>query len=237
MVDHQNKLSTQFNKLVEIIYEANYWAQKDNSDLVKEKHVKNAIKEKRYRSSMIEERIQEQIKHQILMIDIYGHKVGQINGLAVYEMGEHLFGRPVRITAKTFMGESGLVNIEREIRMSGSIHSKGVLTLNGYMGAQYAQDKPLSLTASLTFEQSYQGIEGDSASSAELYALLSSLAGVELYQGIAVTGSVNQNGEIQPVGGVNQKNRRLLSGLQRPGFGWKTGRYYTPSECCEPDAG
>ena len=223
MVDHQNKLSTQFNKLVEIIYEANYWAQKDHSDLVKEKHVKNAIKEKRYRSSMIEERIQEQIKHQILMIDVYGHKVGQINGLAVYEMGEHLFGRPVRITAKTFMGESGLVNIEREIRMSGSIHSKGVLTLNGYMGAQYAQDKPLSLTASLTFEQSYQGIEGDSASSAELYALLSSLAGVDLYQGIAVTGSVNQNGEIQPVGGVNQKIEGFYQVCKDRGLDGKQG--------------
>ncbi|MGI5880720.1 MAG: Lon protease family protein [Syntrophomonadaceae bacterium] len=223
MVDHQNKLSTQFNKLVEIIYEANYWAKKDNSNLVEEKHVKNAIKEKRYRSAMIEERIQEQIKRQMLMIDIYGHKTGQINGLAVYEMGEHLFGRPVRITAKTFMGESGLVNIEREIRMSGSIHSKGVLTLNGYMGAQYAQDKPLSLTASLTFEQSYQGIEGDSASSAELYALLSSLAGVNIYQGIAVTGSVNQNGEIQPVGGVNQKIEGYFQVCKAQGLDGKQG--------------
>lgn len=205
MVDHQDKLTTLFNKLVEVIYEANSWAKLDKSPLVKGKHVMRAISEKRYRSSLIEDHVHDSINNETLMIDVHGYRIGQINGLAVYEMGDHQFGRPVRITAKTFMGESGLVNIEREIRMSGSIHSKGVLTLNGYMGAQYAQDKPLSLTASLTFEQSYQGIEGDSASSAELYALLSSLSSAAIYQGIAVTGSVNQNGEIQPVGGVNQK--------------------------------
>jgi len=205
MVDDQNKLTTQFNKLVEIIYEADSWAAQDNAAVVTGDHVRKAIEEKRYRASLMEDRLHELISNETLLIDVHGSRIGQINGLAVYELGDHQFGRPVRITAKTFMGESGLVNIEREIRMSGSIHSKGVLTLNGYMGAQYAQDKPLSLTASLTFEQSYQGIEGDSASSAELYAILSSLSGVPIYQGIAVTGSVNQNGEIQPVGGVNQK--------------------------------
>ena len=205
MVDDQNKLTTQFNKLVEIIYEADSWAAQDNAAVVIGDHVRKAIEEKRYRASLMEDRLHELISNETLLIDVHGSRIGQINGLAVYELGDHQFGRPVRITAKTFMGESGLVNIEREIRMSGSIHSKGVLTLNGYMGAQYAQDKPLSLTASLTFEQSYQGIEGDSASSAELYAILSSLSGVPIYQGIAVTGSVNQNGEIQPVGGVNQK--------------------------------
>lgn len=205
MVDDQNKLSTQFNKLAEIIYEADSWARQENAAVVTGAHVCKAIREKRYRASLIEDRLHDLIRNETLLIDVHGSRVGQINGLAVYELGDHQFGKPVRITAKTFMGESGLVNIEREIRMSGSIHSKGVLTLNGYMGAQYAQDKPLSLTASLTFEQSYQGIEGDSASSAELYALLSSLAEVPIYQGIAVTGSVNQNGEIQPVGGVNQK--------------------------------
>jgi lon-related putative ATP-dependent protease len=205
MADDRNKLTTLFNRLVEIIYEANSWAKRDGSELVEQQHVIKAIEEKKYRSSMLEERSLELIKQSILLINVDGWSIGEINGLAVYEVGDHTFGRPVRITAKTFMGEKGLVNIEREILMSGSIHSKGVLTLNGYMGAQYAQDKPLSLSASLTFEQSYQGIEGDSASSAELYALLSSLAEVPIYQGIAVTGSVNQNGEIQPVGGVNQK--------------------------------
>ncbi len=205
MVDDQDKLTTLFNKLVEIIYEANAWAKQGRASVVTGTHVMRAIKEKRYRASLVEDHMHDLISNETILIDVHGSQVGQINGLAVYELGDHQFGKPVRITAKTFMGESGLVNIEREIRMSGSIHSKGVLTLNGYMGAQYAQDKPLSLTASLTFEQSYQGIEGDSASSAELYALLSSLSGVPIYQGIAVTGSVNQNGEIQPVGGVNQK--------------------------------
>ncbi|MEN6462980.1 MAG: AAA family ATPase [Syntrophomonas sp.] len=205
MADDKNKLTTLFNKLVEIIYEANCWASYDHSEVVSGKHVKKAIAEKRYRSSMMEDKTQEYIDKNILMISVSGKKVGELNGLAVYAMGDLVFGKPVRITAKTYMGEKGLVNIEREIMMSGSIHSKGVLTLSGYLGSQYAQDKPLSLSASLTFEQSYSGIEGDSASSAELYALLSSLAEVPISQGIAVTGSVNQNGEIQPVGGVNHK--------------------------------
>jgi len=223
MADDRNKLTTLFNRLVEIIYEANSWAKRDRSELVEEQYVIKAIEEKKYRSSMLEERSLELIRQNILLINLDSWNVGEINGLAVYEVGDHIFGRPVRITAKTFMGEKGLVNIEREILMSGSIHSKGVLTLNGYMGAQYAQDKPLSLSASLTFEQSYQGIEGDSASSAELYALLSSLAEVPIYQGIAVTGSVNQNGEIQPVGGVNQKIEGFFKVCKERGLNGKQG--------------
>lgn len=223
MADHRNKLTTLFNRLVEIIYEANSWAGRDGADLVDGKHVAQAIEEKKYRSSMLEERSLEFIRRNMLLINVDNWKVGEINGLAVYEVGDHIFGRPVRITAKTFMGEKGLVNIEREILMSGSIHSKGVLTLNGYMGAQYAQDKPLSLSASLTFEQSYQGIEGDSASSAELYSLLSSLAELPIYQGIAVTGSVNQNGEIQPVGGVNQKIEGFFRVCKARGLNGKQG--------------
>ncbi len=223
MADDRNKLTTLFNRLVEIIYEANSWAMRDRSELVEEQHVIKAIEEKKYRSSMLEERSLELIRQNILLINVDGWNIGEINGLAVHEVGDHIFGRPVRITAKTFMGEKGLVNIEREILMSGSIHSKGVLTLNGYMGAQYAQDKPLSLSASLTFEQSYQGIEGDSASSAELYALLSSLAEVPIYQGIAVTGSVNQNGEIQPVGGVNQKIEGFFKVCRERGLNGKQG--------------
>ncbi len=205
MADDQSKMSTLFNKLVEIIYEANTWAEFEKKSLVDEGDVLKTLQEKKLRSSMMEEKIQEQIEKNTLIIHVEGNKVGEINGLAVYDMGDHSFGKPSRITAKTFMGEKGLINIEREIHMSGSIHSKGVLTLNGYLGSQYAQDKPLSLSASLTFEQTYGGIDGDSASSTELYAILSSLAEVPLKQGIAVTGSVNQNGEIQPVGGVNQK--------------------------------
>ncbi len=223
MAGDRSKLTTLFNRLVEIIYEANNWARQDSSELVEEQHVIKAIEEKKHRSSMLQERALELIKQNLLLINLDSWHVGEINGLAVYEIGDHIFGRPVRITAKTFMGEKGLVNIEREILMSGSIHSKGVLTLYGYMGAQYAQDKPLSLSASLTFEQSYQGIEGDSASSAELYALLSTLAEVPIYQGIAVTGSVNQNGEIQPVGGVNQKIEGFYKVCKERGLNGKQG--------------
>lgn len=205
IADSQDKLTTHFNKIVDIIYEANIYADYENKKLVEAKHVQEAIDEKRKRSAMLEEKIYELIEDELLMIDVSGEKIGEINGLAVYDPGDHSFGKPVRITAKTFMGERGIINIEREVRMSGSIHSKGVLTLNGYLGAQYAQDHTLSLSASLTFEQSYSGIEGDSASTAELYAIISSLADLPLKQGIAVTGSVNQNGEVQPVGGVNQK--------------------------------
>lgn len=223
MAEDQRKLSTLFNKLVEIIYEANGWACYEKAEIVRAEHVQKAIAEKKYRSAMIEEKIQEQIDQDSLMINVFNRKAGELNGLAVYAMGDYSFGKPVRITAKTFMGEKGLVNIEREIQMSGKIHSKGVLTLNGYMGAQYAQDKNLSLSASLTLEQSYSGIEGDSASSAELYALLSSLANLPLEQGIAVTGSVNQNGEIQPVGGINQKIEGFFQVCQRKGLNGRQG--------------
>jgi len=217
----QEKLTTLFNRLSEIIYEANVWASYDQTETVQPEHVRKAIAEKRFRSSMLEEKVLKLIEDGTLIIDVHGEEVGQINGLAVYSLGDYWFGKPCRITAKTFMGEKGLVNIEREIRMSGSIHSKGVLTLAGYLGAKYAQDKPLSLSASLTFEQTYEGIEGDSASSAELYAILSSLSGVPIYQGIAVTGSVNQNGEIQPIGGVNQKIEGFFKVCQQKGL---TGR-------------
>ncbi len=223
MAEDQRKLSTLFNKLVEIIYEANGWARYEKADIVSAVHVQKAIAEKKYRSAMIEEKIQEQIDQDSLIINVFDRKVGELNGLAVYEMGDYSFGKPVRITAKTFMGEKGLVNIEREIQLSGKIHSKGVLTLSGYMGAQYAQDKNLSLSASLTLEQSYSGIEGDSASSAELYALLSSLANLPLQQGIAVTGSVNQNGEIQPVGGINQKIEGFFQVCRQKGLNGKQG--------------
>lgn len=223
MAEDQDKLTTLFNKLVEIIYEANCWAKYDKAELVTAQHVQKAIAEKKYRAAMIEEKVQENIRRDTLMINVYDRKVGELNGLAVYAMGDYMFGKPVRITAKTFMGEKGLVNIEREIHMSGSIHSKGVLTLNGYMGAQYAQKQPLSLSASLTFEQSYSGIEGDSASSAELYALLSSLSEVPLKQGIAVTGSVNQNGEIQPVGGINQKIEGFFQVCKQKGLNGEQG--------------
>ena len=205
LAGRQKKLSTEFHRISDILREANYWARKDGKDKVLEKHVDQAIAEKIYRTRMMEDKIQEMIEEGTLIIDSDGSKVGQVNGLSVYLMGEHAFGKPSRITAKTSMGKSGIINIEREADLSGRTHNKGVLILGGYLRGKYAQDKPMTLTASLAFEQSYSGVDGDSASSTEVYALLSSLVGVPLRQDIAVTGSINQNGEIQPIGGVNQK--------------------------------
>ena len=153
-----------------------------------------------------------------ILIDVSGSVVGQVNGLAVYDLGDFSFGKPSRITAQTYAGRSGVINIEREAALSGRTHDKGVLILSGYLGARFGRDRPLTLSASLAFEQSYQGVDGDSASSTELYAILSSLSGLPVNQNIAVTGSVNQMGEIQPIGGVNQKIEGMfdvcrLSGL------------------------
>ncbi|AEG60883.1 Lon protease family protein [Desulforamulus ruminis] len=201
----QNKLSTQFNEIVEVILESAAWAREAGADWVAAEHVRQAIREKIYRFSRVEERIQEMILQGKILVDTQGAVVGQVNGLAVLDAGHYAFGKPSRITAKTYMGQDGLVNIERETEMSGSIHSKGVLTLTGYLGSLFAQNKLLCLSARTTFEQLYEGIEGDSASSAELYAILSSLSGVPIKQSLAVTGSVNQNGEIQPIGGVTEK--------------------------------
>lgn len=214
----QEKLSTRFNEVVEIIYEASAWASQESWDLVSQAHVDRAISEKIYRSNKPEERLQELIHEGKILVDTAGNVVGQVNGLAVLDLGEYSFGKPSRITAKTFMGEKGVVNIEREIELSGAIHNKGVLTLSGYLGGKYAQETPLSLSASITFEQLYEGVEGDSASSTELYALLSSLSGLPIDQGIAVTGSVNQNGEIQPIGGVNQKIEGFFAVCQARGL-------------------
>ncbi len=205
LAGHQEKLSTRFNQLVEIIYEADTWAKMEGDDLVSEKHVEKAIKERDYRNNLYEEKIQESIDEGTILIDTEGKKIGQVNGLAVYNLGQYSFGKPARITATTFVGRNGIINIERESNMSGKIHNKGVFILGGYLGQKFAQEHPLALTAHIAFEQSYGGVDGDSASSTELYALLSSLAEVPIDQGIAVTGSINQKGEIQPIGGVNEK--------------------------------
>lgn len=201
----QTKLTTRFNDVVEILCEADVWATLDNSQIVTAKHIKKAIEEKRYRANKYEERLQEMFAEGHLLIDTEGEKVGQVNGLAVLSVGEYMFGKPSRITANTYLGKSGVVNIERETKVSGTSHTKGVLILSGYLGQKYAQKHPLTLTASLTFEQLYDGVDGDSASSTELYAILSSLSGLPIKQNIAVTGSVNQKGEIQPIGGVTEK--------------------------------
>jgi lon-related putative ATP-dependent protease len=204
-VEDQDKLSSQFMEISDLIREASYWAGKEGSAIVNREFVAKAIAEKVYRSNRIEERMQELFDDGTIMVDVTGAEVGQINGLSVLTVADYTFGRPSRLTARVYMGRGGMVNIEREVKLSGPIHDKGVLILTGYLGGKFAHDKPLSFSASLCFEQSYEGVEGDSASSTELYALLSALSGVPIRQGVAVTGSVNQLGKVQPIGGVNYK--------------------------------
>lgn len=205
LAGQQNKLSTRFNLIADILREANYWASKDSSSVVSESHVLKAINERIQRVDLVEDKIQERILDGTIKIETSGKAVGQVNGLSVYDLGDYSFGKPTRITAKTAMGRDGVINIERDADLSGPTHNKGVLILSGYLRSMYAQNKPLVMTASIAFEQTYSGVDGDSASSTEVYAILSSLAEVPLRQDIAVTGSVSQNGEIQPIGGVNQK--------------------------------
>lgn len=205
LAEDQNKISTRFNDLAQILGEACTWAKMDKSKIVKEEHVKKALIERVERVKKYDAKYAEMIKDNTLLIDTNGSKIGQINGLTVMTIGDYTFGKPAKITANTYTGKNGIINVEREVDLSGSTHSKGVLILNGYIGEMFAQDMPLSLTASICFEQLYNGVDGDSASSTELYALLSSLSGVPINQAIAVTGSVNQKGEIQPIGGVNAK--------------------------------
>ena len=205
MVEDQHKLSSQFMEIADFIREASFWARKDGHTVVSGDDVLRAAEETLYRVNRIEERMHELYVDGTIMVDTDNAVVGQINGLSVIGLGDHTFGRPTRITARVYTGQAGMVNIEREVKLSGPIHDKGVLILTGYLGGTFAADRPLSLSASICFEQSYDGIEGDSASSTELYALLSALSGVPIKQGIAVTGSVNQRGMIQPIGGVNFK--------------------------------
>jgi predicted ATP-dependent protease len=168
-------------------------------------HVDKALDEKIYRANLLDERIQELITEGTIMVDVAGAVTAQVNGLSVYDVGDFSFGKPSRITARVYLGKAGVVDIEREAKLSGRLYNKGVLILSGYLGGAYAQDKPLSLSASLAFEQSYGEVEGDSASAAELIALISGIAEVPVKQNIAITGSINQKGEIQPIGGVNEK--------------------------------
>jgi predicted ATP-dependent protease len=205
LVADQRKLTTRFGLVRDLLIEADYWAGKDQKDRVDAIHVKKALEQKEFRSDLISERLREMIVDGSLLVDVTGEVVGQVNGLAVFDVGGYAFGKPARITAKTYLGSGGVINIEREAKLSGSTHDKGVLILSGYLGSKYAQDRPLSVSASIAFEQSYSGVDGDSASSTEIYAILSSLSGLSLKQGLAVTGSVNQNGQVQPIGGVNQK--------------------------------
>jgi predicted ATP-dependent protease len=205
LAEDQNKLSTRFGEISDIIREASHYASQEGAACVTDAQVRRAIDEKAYRSNLLEEKVREMISRGTVMIDIDGEEVGQVNGIAVIDLGDIRFGRPNRITASIGLGQSGLIDIEREAKLGGPIHSKGVMILSGFLVDGFAQDKPLTLSARLVFEQSYSGVEGDSASSTELYAILSSLAGLPVRQGIAVTGSVNQKGEVQAIGGVNEK--------------------------------
>lgn len=205
LAEHQEKLSTQFSSIADIVRESHFWAKKNGKDVVYAVHVNKALEQRVYRSASIEEKLRELILEDVLIVETYGKKVGQINGLAVIDLGDYSFGKPSRITARTYLGKAGIVNIERETKMSGKIHEKAVMILSSYLWSKYAIKKPISLSASLTFEQLYEMIEGDSATCAELYALLSSIADIPLKQNIAVTGSMDQKGDVQPVGGINEK--------------------------------
>jgi ATP-dependent Lon protease len=201
----KHKISTRFNIIADVAREASYWARKEKAEVVLDTHVEQALDERIYRVKLVEEKIQEMIHDGTIMIDTEGMQVGQVNGLSLFAIGEHEFGKPARITARTSLGRNGIINIEREAELSGPTHNKGVAILSGYFRSTFAQNKPLVMDASITFEQSYGGIDGDSASSTEIYAILSSLSEIPIRQDIAVTGSVNQKGEIQPIGGVNLK--------------------------------
>ncbi len=205
LIEDKNRLSSRFIDLADLIREAGYYAGQEGGHEVGRQQVERAIEAKIYRSNKLEERIREFIEEGTILVDTEGETVGQINGLSVLQLGDYSFGRPSRVTARTWLGKGGLINIEREAKLSGPIHDKGVMILAGFFGERFARDQPLALAASIAFEQSYGGIEGDSASSTELYALMSALAELPVRQGIAVTGSVNQHGQIQPIGGVNEK--------------------------------
>jgi len=222
LAERQDRLSTKFNRITEILEEAVVWAKLDGAKKLTAKYIQKAIDKREFRLNMFEEKLSEMIEDDMIMISTDGTKVGQINGLAVLDTGDHVFAKPSRITATTYMGSSGIVNIEKEADMSGAIHNKGVQVLKGYLGQMYAQNFPLSLSCRVCFEQNYSGIDGDSASSTELFAILSSLSGLPIRQDIAVTGSINQHGEIQPIGGATYKvegffdlcNARGLTGKQ-----------------------
>jgi len=201
----RNKVTARFIDIADLAREAHYNAAAAGESVVRAAHVRGALSSKMERHNLIETRIREMIQEGTLLVDVEGTSVGQVNGLSVLEIGGYSFGKPVRITATAALGKAGLINIEREANLSGRFHDKGMHIIAGYLRSQFAQDKPLSLAASICFEQSYSGVDGDSASSTEIYALASALSGLPLRQDIAVTGSINQQGDIQAIGGVNEK--------------------------------
>jgi len=218
MAENQKKLTAALSRISEILVEADVRAEEEGASVVTRAHVDRAVAERERRLNLYEEKLSEMIEDDIIMIDTHGGKVGQINGLAVIDTGGYIFAKPTKITATTYMGKAGIVNIEKEAEMSGSIHNKGMQVLIGYLGQTYAQEFPLSLSCRICFEQNYSGIDGDSASSTELYAVLSSVSGLPISQGIAVTGSINQIGEIQPIGGVTYKAEGFFDLCEKRGL-------------------
>lgn len=219
----KDKLSTRFHIVADIIREADYWAKQRKAKSINAEDIETAIQGWRRRVNMYEDKIQELIEKDILMIDTRGKAVGQVNGLSVYQAGGYSFGRPTKITAKTSLGRAGIINIEREANLGGRTYNKGVLILSGFLKARYAQELPMTIDATLGFEQSYSEVDGDSASSTEVYALLSALSGAPITQQLAVTGSVNQNGEVQPIGGVNEKIEGFYDVCKAKGLTGKQG--------------
>jgi lon-related putative ATP-dependent protease len=219
----RDKLSTRFSEIADLIRETNYFADKDGADFASKEHVDKALTERRYRSNLYQERFEEMIKREVILIDTEGVKIGQVNGLAVLSIGGYSYGRPSRVTATIGVGREGILDIEREAKLGGPFHTKGVLIIGGYLSEMYAQNAPLSLTSRLVFEQSYGGIDGDSASSTELYAILSALSRIPIKQEIAVTGSVNQKGEVQAIGGVNEKIEGYFDVCKTKGLSGKQG--------------
>ena len=223
LADDKEKLSTQFSEIGEIISEDSTWAKISRKKVISADYIEKALTQRIERIKKYDSKYTEMIEENTLLIDTDGYKVGEINGLTVMSIGDYTFGKPAKITANTYIGKTGVVNIEREVDLSGSTHSKGVLILTGYLGQKFAQEFPLSLTASLCFEQLYNGVDGDSASSTEGYAILSSLSGIPINQSIAVTGSVNQKGNIQPIGGVNEKIEGFYNVCKKRGLNNEQG--------------
>jgi lon-related putative ATP-dependent protease len=223
LAEDQRKLSTRFSIIADLIREANFYAMREGTKYITVGHIQRAVEEKTYRSNMIQQKIQEFMERGVYLIDTDGSKVGQINGLSVMEMGDIAFGRPSRVTASVSVGRDGIIDIERQAQMGGPTHTKGVLILGGFLANRFAQERPLSLSAKLVFEQSYGGVDGDSASSTELYAILSALSGLPIKQCLAVTGSVNQRGEVQAIGGVNEKLEGFFEVCKAKGLTGKQG--------------
>jgi len=219
----REKLTLRLGDVSDVLKEANYYASLDNSDYITREHIHTAIEKKIYRSNLYEEKVQELVKKDIFWVETDGYKVGQVNGLSILQTGDHVFGKPSRITATIALGKEGVIDIDREAKLSGNIHTKGVMILSAYLREKFAHNKPLSLSATLCFEQSYGMIDGDSASSTELYVLLSAISGVPIYQGIAVTGSVSQKGEVQPIGGVTKKIEGFFDICAHKGLTGKQG--------------